>query len=550
MPRPDPPEQPGTAEAPSPPETTPPGHADAAPRAPNDPLRAESNGGRGGLAQEAARSGILVLAGNVVEAAATVGSMVVLARLLDVEAFGQFAMASVVASFLLQINTMGIWAAIVQRPTLSDAVCQRVFRLSVKLNLILVALLVVLGPAAAWFFGEPIVAPLIWVLSLGVCINGIASVPDGLVRRQMRYGIISVIDIISTVTAAAAAILIGYLGYGAWALVTSQLGMLIIAGLGRCVVCGWRPRLYLPETGGSGGEDEEDIGGVMRYGRDFTLAKLIRFLGRNADQVILGRLGGPGPLGLYSAAYRWAVFPVKQVHTPMLSVCVSSFSRLQDDPERLRVYVRRAFTLLYSLILPALALLFIEAESVIRLLLGEKWLAATGIFRWLLVGMAAETPLLLNKYVYYSDGRTGKQARWTVVESVVMAIGAGAGAGFGLGLDDVGLGVAAGHTLSCWLLVVPSARNCAEGALVTVGDILNPMTRPAVASFAAGAATWALMFEALGPLPFVLELAVAGCAFSVLYAAAWVALPGGGGEARVLWKLFHSLRGGRKLVAA
>ena len=501
-----------------------------------------------------ARSGLLMLVSRGVQSVVTVACMMVLARWLDVADFGVFAMAGVFASLVLCVNTLGLWMAVIQRQELTDDAVQRSFRLSLRVNLVLASGLVVASPILAWFYGEPVVLPITCALAVGVFFNGVSAVPDGLLKREMRYGLVSGVETLACVLSAAAALGAAWLGWGPWSLVAQQVVQQGGGGLGRWWAAGWWPRL------GRLAEDERDLegaGALARYGWHFSWAKLVRVFGRNFGQVAVGRIAGAGPLGLYNAAYRWAVFPVENIHQPLMSVCVSSFSRLQNDPPRLRQYVRRAFGILYSLTLPILAMLFVEAEGVILLLLGDKWLAAIPIFRWLLIGMAAEMALLLNKYIYYSDGRTDTQAKWTLVEAGVMTVGVAVGAAFGLAGSDAAVGVSAGHALAAWSLVLPSGWVCARGSLVMPWDLLRPGLRPAAA-----AVTGALVIAALNPwlpnsasvlsgdpswvvpLASLLDLSVSGVIFFAVYAGVWLTLPRGVTEARALCRLAQTLRGG------
>jgi len=74
---------------------------------------------------------------------------------------------------------------------------------------------------------------------------------------------------------------------------------------------------------------------------------------------------GPTILGLYQKAYQWAMMPFWQIYLPMMPVAVASFSRIQDDPARYRLYARITLLGLFSITLPAMAALMVESDNAI-----------------------------------------------------------------------------------------------------------------------------------------------------------------------------------------
>ncbi len=90
------------------------------------------------------------------------------------------------------------------------------------LSTAIMLLMVAISPAVAWFYQEP---RLIWITigySFSVFLIGLEIQHEALLNRQMRFGVLAIIDVASLVLGLAAAMLSAWYGAGYWALVINQ----------------------------------------------------------------------------------------------------------------------------------------------------------------------------------------------------------------------------------------------------------------------------------------------------------------------------------------
>src|SRR5207244_1634775 len=87
----------------------------------------------------------------------------------------------------------------------------------------LALLIVGVSPYIAWFYEEPRVAVIAMVLSSCVVIAGIRNQHSAILKRQLRFGTIAIIDSVSAVCGMATGIgcALGHLGY--WSLVAMNV---------------------------------------------------------------------------------------------------------------------------------------------------------------------------------------------------------------------------------------------------------------------------------------------------------------------------------------
>jgi O-antigen/teichoic acid export membrane protein len=115
---------------------------------------------------------------------------------------------------------------------------------------------------------------------------------------------------------------------------------------------------------------------MLRYGRFVSAANLINLFNLSIDNLSIGRLLGPGALGVYALGYRLTEIPNTFIGAVVGKVMFSVYSSVQGD----KVAVRHAYlenlrrTLLFGL--PVTVGLGIAADPIVPALLGDDWLAA------------------------------------------------------------------------------------------------------------------------------------------------------------------------------
>lgn len=466
-----------------------------------------------------AHSGFLRMAAQVVQIGLGLGAGTVLARLLTPGDFGLFAMVASLTAFIGSFRDFGLPMATVHQRSIDHRQMSALFWINVKLNLVLALLMVAMAPILSWFYDEARLTAMTLVMAVGIFGLGLSAQHESLLMRQMRFGTLTVIEI----SALAAGILVGIgaaaLGAGYWALVLQFLASLLTKSAATWLACDWSPDV----VGARSRASTLDTRAILSYGRQTTASRVVAHIGRNLDRVMVGYVGGPTVLGLYDKSYQWSIFPTTQVHGPLLGVAVASLSRVRHDPERYRAYCRMGLLPVFSLCLPALAFMIVEARAVILLLLGEQWSAAVPLFRLFCIAAFVGCMAVVTKWLYLSWGETKRQLQWSLIATPMMIVAVMAGSRWGA------YGVAVGFTVATCLLAYPSVAFCLKTLPLSTADFFGILWRPAVASIASAAVLLASPATLRFPENVVVALGLKLALFGVLYAVFWIGLPGGRG---------------------
>jgi len=493
-------------------------------------LQAEPSGTQ--LKQTSVKSGLVTFAAQPVKLVMGIGATAILSRLVTPADFGLLALVTPLLALVDSLSNLGMETATVQKQTLNHQQASAAFWFSFKVNVVVIAAMIAMGPVLAWFYDQPALSAVTLAMAVGALSLCLSFQHKSLLRRQMRFSLLTGIEVGSIAIATLCAIAAARLGLGYWALVLQIVVMQVLQSAAYWITCGWRPSLALATKGSKGGvkkglkKDSASSDGEMRsllsYGANLTGFRFITRIGMQMDRILLGYISGTTALGFYDVSYRWAYFPFMQVYAPLFDVAVSSLSRAYADPVTYRKYCRWGMMPLFALCLPALAFLWVTATEVLLILLGEQWLPAVPIFRLLLIAMFVGSLSRVTKWLYISSGQTRRQLRWGLIHTPIMIGSVAVGAHWGA------YGIAVGYTSGMCLLTWPSVLFCLKESPLTVRDFLSvvwPAATAALVSAGGLLLVQPLLIESLSN-SFV-RLCVEGLLFSGTYCTLWFLLPGG-----------------------
>jgi len=319
---------------------------------------------RADLGSRTARGGVVTIVSQALRFVLSMVGTVILARLLTPQDYGLIGMVAVVTGFISIYKDLGLASATIQRPTITAAQISTLFWINVALSLVVTFVCILVAPVLSWFYGE---SKLIWITiasAFGFTLSGLAVQHEALLRRQMRFVVISLISVLAMVTGYAVGILLAWNGYQYRALVFSQLTLVATNTIGIFFVCRWRPGLPQRNTG---------VSSMIKFGGNFTGFSTINYFSRNLDNLLIGKVWGPFQLGLYNRAYQLMMLPIDQINEPITSVAVPALSRLIDSPDAYRRAYLRIIEKIALITMPGVMLMIVTNDLIVSVMLGPKW---------------------------------------------------------------------------------------------------------------------------------------------------------------------------------
>ncbi|MFN2530929.1 MAG: lipopolysaccharide biosynthesis protein [Pyrinomonadaceae bacterium] len=404
-----------------------------------DPLFAtdhlmESLGGR------TARGGAITVISHGLRFVISIVATSILARLLTPQDYGLIGMVAVVTNFVGMFKDLGLSLATVQRPEITRSQISTLFWLNMTLSLVTMLVLVAISPAISWFYSEPRLEVIAVISAFGFVIGGFTVQHEALIKRQMRFYALSAISLASIVTGYTVGIILAWNGFGFWALIYSQLALLMTNAFLVWSICRWRPGLPSRNTG---------IRSMVSFGGHITAYSTINYFAKNADSVLIGKFWASAPLGLYNKAAQLVGLPTEQVTEPLMGVVIPSLSRLAGTPDRYRKAYLRIMEKILILVMPTVGLIIVTSDWLIAIVLGKQWNGAAPILLFMSIAGLFQPLIGTAGWLLVTQGRGRDMLHWSLINAPISILSIVAGLGWGA------VGVAASYSVARILIAQP-----------------------------------------------------------------------------------------------
>lgn len=457
-----------------------------------------------GMKERAVKSAGITLAAQGIKLILQLGSVAILARLLKPSDFGLIAMVTVFTGLALQFMEGGLSMATIQRDQITHAQVSNLFWVNGGLGMALCLLGILISPLVAIIYDEPRLTLVMAAMSLTFLIGGLSVQHDALLRRQMRFKAISVIDIVSMAAGIIAGIAAALGGLEYWALVISPITTFATKTVMRWLSARWVPSMM---SRGSG------VRPLLGFGANLTGANFIGYMAINLTPFAIGYIGGAQSLGLFNRANMLTSIPSNQMLPPVMNVLQPTLARVASDPKRLRSTITSIMGKLVLCTMFVTLIMAVLADWIIQLFLGSGWEGAVPIFRMLAVFSLVEPIAGFLAVSLVAIGNAKALLRWKAITLSILVVSVGIGSFWGA------FGVVAAYALSGVFIRLPGFLYYSSRFLpVTFSEFIKALVPSGICALATIAVLYSLKQLILIENP-IAGLAVFIVAASVIYPA-------------------------------
>ncbi|MBC8249760.1 MAG: oligosaccharide flippase family protein [Anaerolineales bacterium] len=365
------------------------------------------------LASRAASSAVFLGASTVINIGIGFVSSIVLARLLQPNDFGTFALVVTLFAFADIRVKLQLDQKFLRDQDDSAEYLDAYFTLNFALAC--VSLIVVSGGAViAVILNRTDLAICLFAFSALGLIDPLTSTIRVSIEKKVAFRAISLIQLLAAVTLFVVTLITAWLGLGLWSLLLGTgASTLVSAGLF------WRIAPRRPKWRVDMPLARAFLGYGLRYGLVYAVSAIIL---TQFDNFIIGLMMGTYALGFYDRAYRTSLWPTLLVSAALGRISLPAYAQLQNEPDRLS----RAFSIVLWLVLtcatPIALLVLVTAPELVPILYGEKWLPSVPILQ-VLAAFAVCRPLWDNMVsILIATKRPGQMARLAFIQAVVLIV--------------------------------------------------------------------------------------------------------------------------------
>lgn len=330
-----------------------------------------------------------------------VGVMII-ARLLTPREIGIYSVASAVTAIAQMLRDFGVGTYLIQERELTKDKIRAALSITCATSWVAGGALFVIRPWAVEFYHEQALSELIAIQCLSFLILPFSAPILALLRREMKFGVLFRINLMSSITQFVVSISLAMSGYGylsmAWASVASLCCTVLL-------VTANRPRDAWVLPGYKGWKP------IARFGIQTSVSAIVTEIAMNMNDLAVGRILGFQAVALYSRAqglmylfHRDMMDAVKKVVFPVFAAAV------REDKDLLAAYLK-AVSLITVFAWPFYGFLGLYAHQVMNLLFGDQWDAAVPLVKILVFGGAVAALFNLSHQTLIAMGMVNKSMR-------------------------------------------------------------------------------------------------------------------------------------------
>ncbi len=297
---------------------------------------------------------------------------IILARLLTPSVFGIVALVMIFTTILQVFIDSGMGSALIQKKDADDLDFSSVFFFNIIVCLVLYLCMFFAAPLIALFYKMPELVSIIRILSITLIISGVRNIQQAYVSRYLLFKKFFYATVGGTICGAILGIWMAYEGCGVWALVVQHLCTSVIGTVILWYTVSWRPKKIF---------SFHRLKNLFSYGWKLLVSALLDTGYNNLTFLMIGNLYTPVELAFYERGSNFPHFIVSNINTAIDSVLFPTMSARQKNREQVRSMTRYAIKTSTYLMMPIMMFLAVCAESIVRLILTEKWLPCVFFLR-------------------------------------------------------------------------------------------------------------------------------------------------------------------------
>lgn len=365
------------------------------------------------LAHRAMNAGVWALGLRITLRILLLVRTVILARLLAPDDFGLMAIATLVILLFDRLSQMGFDSALVQQKGDIRSYLDTAWTFQIARATAIALMLLVAAPVIAGIFDAPDVEPIVRALSIAVILRGLASLGVVDFWRELRFSRFSLLQVSDKLADVVVSIIAAIILGNAWALVFGVIAGSLTGTITSYLIHPYRPKLRW---------NRAQAGELFGFGKWVMAATVLTYTVNNLDDILVGRILGVAALGFYRMAYNFSQAVSTEISHTVSPVAFPTYSKLQDDPPRLRTAYMGTLHLVAFLAFPVAAGTALVATDLTIGVLGDKWAPMISALQLLSIAGLARALMGTTNSLFKAKGKPHIATVFAAVELALLSI--------------------------------------------------------------------------------------------------------------------------------
>jgi len=311
---------------------------------------------------------------KVTSALISLGKLGILTRLLDPVQFGIFSLVMISLGLMESFTQTGINVTILQSNKPITSFINAAWVIAIVRGAVISVLMIGLGGGMQQFFQEPSLWGMIIIAALVPLIKGFINPAMVTLQKNLHFWADTLYRVSLVLVDALVAVIAVWYFHSVIGLLIGLIAAALFEVTISFLFLKPRPRFSFKWS---------EAQPIFKNARSLNLSSLLNYLNENSDNLLIGRLVGTYSLGLYQPTYGLCHVPNYEVAKSANHGTLPIYTRLLDEPARLRkAFIKASISILVLGFLGSLPLMLFP-NQIIHLIFGQQWSGAIELVPWL-----------------------------------------------------------------------------------------------------------------------------------------------------------------------
>ena len=335
---------------------------------------------------------------------------VILARLLDPQAYGTVAIMTVFVGFFDIFVTGGFANSLIHDKKATDKDFNTILIFNICFALILYAVLFFCSPLIASYYNNNSLTWLIRVAALSLFTNGVKNIQHAYLAKRLLFKKFFLATIVGTIISGVVGIVLAFKGFGPWALVIQGVLNYFIDSVILWFTMKWKPKIEFSFS---------LLKKHLKFGWKILTSKVFYSISNSIRSLFIGKQYSSADLAFYNKGKTYPNIFGQNITPSINSVIFPVLTRAENDLKRFNHMLRQSFKINMFVILPIMVGLACVSDSFIRLLIGSKWLECVPYLRVFCIIVVFNTVESIFGTGPMSLGKSGLNMILDILECIV-----------------------------------------------------------------------------------------------------------------------------------
>jgi len=298
---------------------------------------------------------------------------ILLARILFPEDFGISSISFTVIGIFSMFIGFGLGPGVIQSQKEKDRLFSTFFFIELATTILISSLIFGLSGIFANIFMDSRIQLTIQVLTLYTFLLGFNSIPKTYLMKELQFKKVTIIESSSVILNLISSLILALLLKSYWSLICGPIIAIIFRAFAYWISVPVFPKISK--------FDREIFRILIKFALPILSASIVIFWATHIDDMVVAQILGLTSLGLYSLAFKISNYLATLISHPISTAMYPIYCKIQDDKIKLQAAFEQNYKRVLTITVFITFYILINAEFIISVLFGDKWLVSIPILQ-------------------------------------------------------------------------------------------------------------------------------------------------------------------------